>query len=901
MEEGWFQRFPEQVALGLPHPSDKTAPLLTVVQMERVREAIESRKEKLKNWFRNERKKIRKGPTALRKAVTPLAKALLKKTRAGRRRAHQARELFQKRHADTINQLLSQQGFNEMNEATRVEGRDEEVEETLEEQEDYVKASRSERMRLKTKVVAELWANASPEERAEMKKEVEREKEMIAKAERDEEQKRAEGVHKMPQEYQEGINGPETMFEEAHAITDEAAGWVGMTLVGGPTPRLGGDLTVKVLCVGVTEQGNSFQEACADFEKEILGRFELFLRRVDVLTATEEAEKALPVPSNEDVEEPPLRKPPKRIPKPKKKTLSTSPTTHVPSPTPGSVPTPDTTSVPNSVPMDAPLTPPTPESWRPASQALSDVSGMHWGENYQLIDPDFAMPGLGDVGGLDGIGNLEIPSFDAQDGLLNPYLGVASGSSTGEWEGDFETWNRTLESIGEMPDPPGLSWPPLGSASASGSSSRGESAMLGLHTTPTRPGPYPYSGSSTPPDRGWRASEFSAFHSGGARSEVTMAGTTPASLRRKVWVAPLRTTTPTPMDTSGASASGSADVLPTIPGISTLPQSCPTTTAPLPPTLPQSRPTATAPLPPAVPQSRPAAARPLPRPLPRAIPQSRPAPQSRPTGTASLSPALPQSRPTAAAGPPPRASRPAVTPTVTNPSRGAQKAPPPLADATNQPPSHAPKRKRADLEGEDAPPVSDQSDTTTGPRLTVTNNTMRFERELQARHARDSAAREAAEKKAAQEAAVARGWTEIPNPGSTGIAITLTRARKPKVMGDGSEAKRPKKNTRVMNPNAASEEALLARSRKAATGSKKTPTQVKSQRGERQNDPGLLNQPSSLLLNQRSPLFNQRSPLLNQRTSLLLNQSRVSTDQPVSAAQPACVSACSPLLNQRKD
>ncbi|KAJ7433317.1 hypothetical protein B0H11DRAFT_2259579 [Mycena galericulata] len=849
MEEGWFQRFPEQAALGLPHPTELNATRLTEAQMEMVRDAIESRKEKLKNWFRKERKKIRKGPMAPRKAQTPLAKALMKKTCAGRRRAHQARELFQKRHADTINELLDQRGFNKMNEAARVEGRDEEVGETIEEQEDHVKAS-----------------SASAKEQAEMKKEVEREKEMIAKAERDEEQRRAEGIHKTPQEYQEGIDGLEAMFEEAHAITDEAAGWVGMTLVGGPTPRMGGDLTVKVLCVGVTEQGNSFQEACADFEKEILGRFQLFVQRVYPLAertaralpaATVEEEEALPIPSNEDVEGPPLRKPPKRIPKPKKKTLSTSPTTHVPSPTPGSVLTLDTTSVPNSVPMDTPLTPPTPDSWRPVSQALSDVS--HWGEDYQLINPDFAVPRLGDIGGIDGIGSFDIPSFDAQDGLLDPYLGVASGSSTGEWEGDLETWNRTLESIGEMPDAPGFSWPPVDTDAPADSSSRGESAMLSLHTTPTRPGPYPYIASSTPPDRGGRPSEFGAFHSGGGRSEVTMAGTTPASVRRKAWVAPLRTTTPTPMVSSGAFASRSAEVLATIAGVATLLQSHPavallqsrpTTTAPLLPALPQSRPTATAPLPPALPQLRPAAtlpqarpaaaaaaaslppalpqSHPLPWPLPRAVPQSRPAaalPLSRPTATAPVPPALPQSRPTAAVNPLPRASHPAVTPAVTNPSGGAQKAP--LTDATNQHPSRAPKRKRADLEREEAPPDSDQSGTTTGPRLTVTNNTMRFERELQARRARDSAAREAAEKKAAQEAAVARGWAEIPNPGDAGIAVTLTRTRKPKVMGDGSEAQRPRKNMRVMNPNAASEEALLARSRKAQTGNKKQQTQVK--------------------------------------------------------------------------
>jgi hypothetical protein len=44
-----------------------------------------------------------------------------------------------------------------------------------------------------------------------------------------------------------GIDALETTLAEIHKAIFLASGWTGITLVGGPNPRMGGDLTLKVL------------------------------------------------------------------------------------------------------------------------------------------------------------------------------------------------------------------------------------------------------------------------------------------------------------------------------------------------------------------------------------------------------------------------------------------------------------------------------------------------------------------------------------------------------------------------------------------------------------------------------------------------------------------------------
>ncbi|KAJ6555100.1 hypothetical protein DFH09DRAFT_1085052 [Mycena vulgaris] len=141
--------------------------------------------------------------------------------------------------------------------------------------------SRGERMQMRSGVVSELWANTSSEEREAVRAEISREKAALAvEWRRAEERLEEANGKKTPEEYQDGVDGIDELFEEAHALTIDTSGWVGITLLGRPTPRLGGECTVKIICSGETPAGNSFAEACEDFEQGLLGRFKLFVERV---------------------------------------------------------------------------------------------------------------------------------------------------------------------------------------------------------------------------------------------------------------------------------------------------------------------------------------------------------------------------------------------------------------------------------------------------------------------------------------------------------------------------------------------------------------------------------------------------------------------------------------------
>lgn len=94
--------------------------------------------------------------------------------------------------------------------------------------------------------------------------------------------------------------------------------------------------------------------------------------------------------------------------------------------------------------------------------------------------------------------------------------------------------------------------------------------------------------------------------------------------------------------------------------------------------------------------------------------------------------------------------------------------------------------------------------------------TMRFNREVEARQAREADAKAAAEKAKEVKEAVGRGYFELPNAaGNTPITVLTARKREPRRMDDGSVAERQVKNVRPRNPNAATEEALLARTGQA--------------------------------------------------------------------------------------
>ncbi|KAJ7118296.1 hypothetical protein C8R44DRAFT_878904 [Mycena epipterygia] len=280
LHDAWFRKWPENTALGLPMPDDVDARRLTEMELATLGAAIQVKKGKLENWFCNQRKKIGSATAPLGSTFTSgaLLRKMFKISAPKRRRAHQPIELFQKMYPNLITAALKEAGYNEL-------------------------VDRAERMSVRTRVVRALWQEASAEVVSEIEGAVDREKDEIRAEELSEETSNATGPKKMsPHELQDGIDGLESVYTQVHKATYDAAGWVGMTILGGPNPRMGGELSLKMqvrfwhspfLCFGETPAGHDFEESCVDFDKGVWDPFEDFLRAS--FTYQERAERALPV------------------------------------------------------------------------------------------------------------------------------------------------------------------------------------------------------------------------------------------------------------------------------------------------------------------------------------------------------------------------------------------------------------------------------------------------------------------------------------------------------------------------------------------------------------------------------------------------------------------------------
>ncbi|KAJ6448654.1 hypothetical protein C8R45DRAFT_947870 [Mycena sanguinolenta] len=179
-----------------------------------------------------------------------------------RQRAHQPIEVFQKRNKELIDDALTAAGYHELStkgndddkgnkgetHKTKDDGAkdddDDDEDDWVDESEDTpaarLKRTKSKRMRLRTRIVQGLWKEASAEERAAVEAEIEEEKNRL-----NEEQLRAE-QEKTPEQRQQAIDALDGVFTELQKAVHAASGWVGMSICGGPNPRMNGELTLKI-------------------------------------------------------------------------------------------------------------------------------------------------------------------------------------------------------------------------------------------------------------------------------------------------------------------------------------------------------------------------------------------------------------------------------------------------------------------------------------------------------------------------------------------------------------------------------------------------------------------------------------------------------------------------------
>ncbi|KAF7346299.1 hypothetical protein MSAN_01857300 [Mycena sanguinolenta] len=285
----WFRRFPEHTVLGLPLPTDLDARKLTKDELARVGTAVEARQNQLENWFWNNRAKINKGSGALSVKSEAMVAALLDVPSKPKKRVHHAVEIFQRRNRELIKRELTVAGYDKLSD--QEDDEDDWTDESDGSEAAQVKSLKSLRMRMRTRVVADLWKEAPAEERAIVLAELEQEKEEM-RQERAEMKAKAEAKasgsneevantgEQTPAELQQGIDGLEAFLSKVLGVVYKGAKWVGMTLVGGPNPRMGGELSMKVICHGTTPAGIDFEDFCVDFDKHVVESFEGFLQQV---------------------------------------------------------------------------------------------------------------------------------------------------------------------------------------------------------------------------------------------------------------------------------------------------------------------------------------------------------------------------------------------------------------------------------------------------------------------------------------------------------------------------------------------------------------------------------------------------------------------------------------------
>ncbi|KAJ7245599.1 hypothetical protein C8J57DRAFT_1725257 [Mycena rebaudengoi] len=253
----WFRNFPEEATLGLPPLSELgDAPVLTDEQIVLLGAAIKARKSKLENWFRNQASKQRR--------------AAPKQTRARR-----AIELFQIRNKPKIDEALEEAGYFAIGGPDAV---DNWVDESDGTQVAELKSHQALRMRVCTRVVKALFNSQSEEVKTALEEEAEAAKEAakqarLVEAEEDEEES-------TPQSYLQSIDELADAYSRIHEATLKKAGWMAVTITGGPNPRFNGELSMKVICSGVTPAGNSFETAHPDFHNGVSLPYQQFLRHL---------------------------------------------------------------------------------------------------------------------------------------------------------------------------------------------------------------------------------------------------------------------------------------------------------------------------------------------------------------------------------------------------------------------------------------------------------------------------------------------------------------------------------------------------------------------------------------------------------------------------------------------
>ncbi|KAJ7233880.1 hypothetical protein B0H12DRAFT_1239236 [Mycena haematopus] len=412
---------------------------LSPAEQERLGAALEQRKKQLRTWFRNQSKKQREsGDTALQKNDKDSLKDALWKD-VKRHRAPQLVEVYQKLYPDRVRDGLKAAGYDKKH-ASDLEWVSVDGERPADEAKTkaILKQQASERMKLRREVSKALLEG----ETAEVKKAVEVE----ARSAKAKMLEALNPVERTPESTQSSLDQMEAIVSRFHEVLREKTGWVGFTVVGGPTPNAGGALGMQ------TAGGHTFKDSHPDWKAAVGTYFVDFLKRcftrsdrdaMALVDAEDGLDGLLPMDSDdEDVPLPPLptkakKTQAKKAPKRPKKTD-----------TPRALPK-STTNAESAAVVDATNALDTPDLRNDTHQMPSPSTnphGFNWGEY--------------DTHGAQGF------NWGEYDTLMEPTdMGVGEFPySTNEWDGEppatFTTAAHALLSY-PAPSAPRSSPPPV--------------------------------------------------------------------------------------------------------------------------------------------------------------------------------------------------------------------------------------------------------------------------------------------------------------------------------------------------------------------------------------------------------------------------------------------------------
>ncbi|KAJ7024509.1 hypothetical protein C8F04DRAFT_1270207 [Mycena alexandri] len=329
MELQWFEEWPEEEELGITIPAvdDGSAEVQAGMSVEDAKilgDATKKRKA-LRSWFNNRSQKVKK----TQDGVDPskhgaLAIGLFKNLRKRTRRA-QENEIWQKRNkakidkaiaaakAEMTNANANTNSSSSSDSSTSSSDNSNSSESDSDDSDSHVAAKsleagrfkktqpkekltrvgRSAAMAVRRRVVRELFEKETTEE-----------KESVAKLYR--EQKASTGdesfdrpaEERTPVELQAAIDELPAIIGEFHAAIFRLTGWMGVTVLGGPTPEEGGAITQTTYSSGQSPAGLTLPASLPDWPRVLQGTGQ-WLKRLACNARETRKQRALPKPSKD--------------------------------------------------------------------------------------------------------------------------------------------------------------------------------------------------------------------------------------------------------------------------------------------------------------------------------------------------------------------------------------------------------------------------------------------------------------------------------------------------------------------------------------------------------------------------------------------------------------------------